>query len=302
MSGPVGDFTKYISNMVSGPTGSAEPVESETPAVGGRRMHGGDLGPEAQALESQREMFEQANISAAEYNKNQQDTGDNGGVIPNNYGNSNMSPPEENMRRRRGGRRSSRKNRKNSRKDRKNRKSRRGMYGGGDPSSLPQGRAFEEITRNLHGGRRMRGGSMPMAFPFDDSTLLQGSARSDAGVGQQDQFYRESQSAIPSNMRYPQAGGGHALAPAAIGQADMLLPRGLSENALNPQWHTEVNTNPEIGRMAQAEANFRSTNSAPGFAGPVNAYQTQAGGRRRSRKQRRASRKNRKNRRNSRRH
>jgi hypothetical protein len=139
-----------------------------------------------------------------------------------------------------------------------------------------------------------------MAFPFDDATLLQGSARSEAGVGQQDQFYKESQTAIPSNMRYPQAGG--ALAPAPLSQADMLLPRGLSEQALNPQWRTEAATNPEIGRMAQAEANFRSTNSAPGFAGPVNAYQTQAGGRRRSRKQRRASRKNRKNRRNSRKH
>ena len=207
---------------------------------------------------------------------------------------------EENTRRRRGGRRSCRKNR--SRKDRKNRKnrnSRRIMYGGGG-ESLTQGRAFQEMTQNLHGGRRMRGGSVPMAFPFDDATLLQGSARSEAGVGQQDQFYKESQSAIPSNMRYPQAGGGHALAPAAIGQADMLLPRGLSEQALNPQWRTEAATNPEIGRMAQAEANFRSTNSAPGFNGPVNAYQTQAGGRRRSRKHRRASRKNRKNRRSSR--
>jgi len=213
---------------------------------------------------------------------------------------------EENTRRRRGGRRSSRKNRsrkdrkdRKDRKNRKNRNSRRIMYGGGG-ESLTQGRAFQEITQNLHGGRRMRGGSVPMAFPFDDATLLQGSARSEAGVGQQDQFYKESQTAIPSNMRYPQAGGGHALAPAAIGQADMLLPRGLSEQALNPQWRTEAATNPEIGRMAQAEANFRSTNSAPGFNGPVNAYQTQAGGRRRSRKHRRASRKNRKNRRSSR--
>ena len=204
---------------------------------------------------------------------------------------------EQETRRRRGGRRSSRKNRsRKDRKNRKNRKSRRGMYGGGG-ESLTQGQAFQEMTQNLHGGRRMRGGSMPMAFPFDDSTLLQGSARSEAGVGQQDQFYKESQSSIPSTMRYPQAGGGHALAPAMIGQADMLLPRGLSEQALNPQWHTEAGTNPEIGRMAQAEANFRSTNSAPGFHG---AYQTQAGGRRRSRKHRRASRKNRKNRRSSR--
>jgi hypothetical protein len=201
-----------------------------------------------------------------------------------------------------GRRRSSRKNRKNSRKERKNRKnrkSRRGMYGGGD-ESLSQGQSFQQMTRNLHGGRRMRGGSVPMAFPFSDSTLLEGSARSDAGVGQLDKFYAESQSSIPSNMRYPQAGG--ALAPAPLSQADMLLPRGLSDQALNPQWRTEGATNPEIGRMAQAEASFRSTNSAPGFAGPVNAYQTQAGGRRRSRKQRRASRKNRKNRRNSRRH
>ena len=133
---------------------------------------------------------------------------------------------------------------------------------------------------------------MPMAFPFEDSTLLQGSARSDAGVAQQDQFYRESQTSIPASMRYPQAGGG--LAPAPLGQADMLLPRGLSEQALNPQWHTEVRTNPEIGRMAEAEANFRSTNTTPGFNGPVNAYQTQAGGRRNSRKNRKDSRKNRK--------
>lgn len=206
----------------------------------------------------------------------------------------------EARRRRGGGRRSSRKNRKSCRKDRKNRKnrkSRRGMYGGGG-ESLTQGQAFQEMTRNLHGGRRMRGGSVPMAFPFDDATLLQGSARSEAGVGQQDQFYKESQTAIPSNMRYPQAGG--AFAPAPLSQADMLLPRGLSEQALNPQWHTEASTNPEIGRMAQAEANFRATNTTPGFNGPVNAYQTQAGGRRRSRKQRRASRKNRKNSRSSR--
>jgi len=178
------------------------------------------------------------------------------------------------------------------------------MRGGGScgamPSSLPQGRAFEAMTRNLHGGRRMRGGSMPMAFPFSDSTLLQGSSRSEAGVGQLDQFYKESQSSIPSNMRYPQAGG--ALAPAPINQPDMLLPPALSGGALNPQWRTEGSTNPEIGRMAQAEANFRATNTTPGFKGPVNAYQTQAGGRRRSRRHRRASRKNRKNRRNSRKH
>jgi len=201
----------------------------------------------------------------------------------------------------------SRRNRKGSRKHRNRRNSRRrNMRGGGScgamPSSLPQGRAFEAMTRNLHGGRRMRGGSMPMAFPFDDATLLQGSARSDAGVGQLDQFYRDSQTSIPSNMRYPQAGGGHALAPAAINQPDMLLPRGLTDQALNPQWNTERSTNPEIGRMAEAEANFRSTNTTPGFNGPVNAYSTQAGGRRRSRRHRRASRKNRKNRRNSRKH
>jgi len=199
-------------------------------------------------------------------------------------------------------RKESRKNRKGSRKNRNSR--RRNMRGGGScgamPSSLPQGRAFEAMTRNLHGGRRMRGGSMPMAFPFDDATLLQGSARSEAGVGQQDQFYKESQTAIPSNMRYPQAGG--ALAPAPINQPDMLLPRGLTDQALNPQWNTERSTNPEIGRMAEAEAKFSATNATPGFNGPVNAYQTQAGGRRRSRRHRRASRKNRKNRRNSRKH
>jgi hypothetical protein len=131
-----------------------------------------------------------------------------------------------------------------------------------------------------------------MAFPFEDSTLLQGSARSDAGVAQQDQFYKESQSSIPSDMRYAQTGG--ALAPASLSQGDMLLPRGLSEQAMNPQWRTEAGTNPEVGRMAQAEANFRSTNTTPGFSGPVNAYQTQAGGRRRSRRHRRNSRKNRK--------
>ena len=135
---------------------------------------------------------------------------------------------------------------------------------------------------------------MPMAFPFDDSTLLQGSARSDAGVAQQDQFYKESQTSIPSDMRYSQTGGG-LLAPASLSQGDMLLPRGLSEQAMNPQWHTEARTNPEIGRMAEAEANFRSTNTTPGFNGPTNAYQTQAGGRRRRRREsRRSSRKNRK--------
>ena len=148
---------------------------------------------------------------------------------------------------------------------------------------------------------------MPMAYPFEDSTLLQGSARSEAGVAQQDQFYRESQTSIPSDMRYSQTGGG-LLAPASLSSPDMLLPRGLSEQAMNPQWHTEARTNPEIGRMAEAEANFRSTNTTPGFNGPVNAYQTQAGGRRRScrnrknsRKNRKASRKNRKNSRTNRR-
>jgi len=196
-------------------------------------------------------------------------------------------------------RRNNRNNRKSRRRNRRNSRNRRNMRGGGScgtmPNSLSQGAAFQNMTKNLHGGRRkMRGGSVPMAFPFEDSTLLQGSARSDAGVAQQDQFYRESQTSIPSDMRYSQTGGG--LSPAPLTQTDMLLPRGLSEQAMNPQWHTEPRTNPEIGRMAEAEANFRSTNTTPGFNGPTNAYQTQAGGRRRrnSRKNRKASRKNRK--------
>ena len=269
-------------------------------------MRGGDLGPEDQALESQARMFEEANAAAAEANKTASEAQNNENQRNALEGQARMFEEANNeaeLRRRRGGRRSSRKNRKScrkdrkDRKDRKNRKSRRGMHGGGD-ESLTQGQSFQEMTKNLHGGRRMRGGSMPMAFPFEDSKLLEGSARSEAGVGQLDQFYKESQTSIPSNMRYPQAGG--ALAPAPLSQADMLLPRALSDQALNPQWRTEAETNPEIGRMAQAEADFRSTNSAPGFAGPVNAYQTQAGGRRRSRKHRRASRKNRKNSRSSR--
>jgi hypothetical protein len=190
---------------------------------------------------------------------------------------------------------------------RMNRRSRKMRGGAGcgalpEPNSLSQGTDFQRMTANLHGGRRrtarrrrMRGGSVPMAFPFDDSTLLQGDARSAAGISQQDQFYRESQSSIPSSMRYPQAGGG-LLSPASLGSSDMLLPRTLSDQALNPQWRTEGGVNPEISRMGQAEADFRSTNTTPGFNGPINAYQTQAGGRRRSRKHRRASRKNRRNR------
>lgn len=208
-----------------------------------------------------------------------------------------------------GRRRSSRKNRKNSRKNRKNRKNsrknRKNMGGGGCgtmPDSLAQGRTFQDLTRNLHGGRRMQGGGEPGSFPFSDSTLLHGSDRVTAQQGQLDQFYRDSQTAIPSSMRYSQSGGG-ALAPASLSQTDMLLPRSLSESALNPQWRMEGGTNPEIGRMAQAEAAYRSTNySDPNFRGAPSAYATQAGGRRASRKNRKASRKNRKNRKNSRKH
>lgn len=200
-----------------------------------------------------------------------------------------------------------------TRKQRKQRKQRKNLRGGGgcsamaEPNSLSQGRAFQDMTRNLHGGRRRRasscgedaqrldsrrrmrgGGSTPMSYPFTDSTLLQGSLRAEAGVAGQDQFYQESQTSIPSNIRYNQGGGG--MAPAPLSQPDMLLSRTASDMALNPQWKTEGATNPEIGRMAQAEMEYRSTNMVPGFAGPVNAYQTQAGGRRRSRRHRRASR------------
>ena len=217
---------------------------------------------------------------------------------------------------RRGGRRSSRKNRKNSRKNRKasrknrknsrknSRKNRKNLKGGGCgtmPDSLSQGRTFQDLTRNLHGGRRMRGGGEPGAFPFSDATLLHGSDRVTAQQGQLDQFYRDSQTAIPSNVRYSQSGGG-ALAPASLSQTDMLLPRSLSDAALNPQWRMEGGTNPEIGRMATAEEAYRSTNySDPNFRGAPSAYATQAGGRRSSRKNRKNSRKNsRKNRKNSR--
>jgi hypothetical protein len=158
--------------------------------------------------------------------------------------------------------------------------------------SLAQGQTFQALTRNLHGGRRMQGGGEPGAFPFSDSTLLHGSDRVTAQQGQLDQFYRDSQTAIPSSMRYSQSGGG-ALAPASLSQTDMLLPRSLSDAALNPQWRMEGGTNPEIGRMAQAEAAYRSTNySDPNFRGAPSAYATQAGGRRSSRKNRKASRKN----------
>jgi hypothetical protein len=204
----------------------------------------------------------------------------------------NVPPPSANgtAPARRGGRRASRKNhRKNYRKNhRKNYRKSLRMSGG----TLSQGAQFQELTRPYHGGRRMRGGAAP--FPFTESTLLQGDLRGTAGVAGQDQLYREAQSSIPASMRYPQAGGG-ALAPASLSQADMLLPRGLSEHAMNPQWGSELRVNPEMSRMAQAEVDFRSTNTAPGFSGPINSYQTQAGGRRRSRKQRKASRKNRKN-------
>jgi len=175
------------------------------------------------------------------------------------------------------------------------------MRGGGDTAgnfSLNQGRAFAEMTRNLHGGRRsrrnrhrkMRGGGEPGTYPFSDSLLLSGADRVSAQQGQMDQFYRDSQTAIPSDVRSPQSGGG-LLSPASLGQADLLLPPSQSLQALNPQWRTEEDTNPEVARMAQAEVNYRSTNSAPGFNG---AYATQAGGRRRSRRNRKASRKNRK--------
>ena len=243
------------------------------------------------------------------------------GVENNNNNNNNneieAEAPEAGARR--GGRRSSRKNRKNSRKNRKNsrknrknsrknrknsRKNRKNnMMGGGCgtmPNSLAQGAAFQNMTRNLHGGRRMRGGGEPGAFPFSDATLLHGSDRVTAQQGQLDQFYRDSQTAIPSNMRYSQSGGG-ALAPASLSQTDMLLPRSLSDAALNPQWRMEGGTNPEIGRMADAEAAYRSTNySDPNFRGAPSAYATQAGGRRASRKNRKNSRKDRKNRKNSR--
>jgi hypothetical protein len=183
-----------------------------------------------------------------------------------------------------------------TRKQRKQRKHRGGACSAmAEPNSLSQGRAFQDMTRNLHGGRRRRmrggGGGTPMSYPFTDSTLLQGSLRAEAGVAGQDTFYQESQTSIPSNIRYPQAGGG--LVPAPLSQPDMLLSRAASDMALNQQWKTEGSLNPEIGRMAQAEMEYRSTNTVPGFAGPVNAYATQAGGRRRSRRHRRASRRNR---------
>jgi len=171
------------------------------------------------------------------------------------------------------------------------------MRGGGSDFSLSQGRTFEAITRNLHGGRRSRrmrgGGGEPGTYPFSDSLLLIGADRVSAQQGQMDQFYRDSQSAIPADVRSPQSGGG--LSPAMLSQPDMLLSRSLSDQALNQQWRTEGSTNPEVGRMAEAEVNYRSTNSAPGFNGP---YQTQAGGRRR---RNRATRKHRKSSRNNRR-
>jgi hypothetical protein len=172
--------------------------------------------------------------------------------------------------------------------------------------SLSQGRAFEEMTRNLHGGRRSRrdrhrkmrgGGGEPGGYPFSDSLLLSGADRVSAQQGQMDQFYRDSQSAIPSEVRSPQSGGG-LLSPAMLSQPDMLLSRSMSDQALNQQWRTEGGINPEVARMAEAEVNYRSTNSPPGFNG---AYATQAGGRRRSRRNRRATRKHRKNRKGSRR-
>jgi hypothetical protein len=257
-----------------------------------------------------------------ETNKNLADEANNNEEENNNNNNNNTNVSaggrrssrknsRKNRKNSRKNRKNSRKNRKNSRKNsRKNRKNSRknimNMMGGGCgtmPSSLAQGQAFQNMTRNLHGGRRMQGGGEPGAFPFSDSTLLHGSDRVTAQQGQLDGFYRDSQTAIPSSMRYSQSGGG-ALAPASLSQTDMLLPRSLSESALNPQWRMEGGTNPEIGRMADAEAAYRSTNySDPGFKGPANAYATQAGGRRRSsRKNRKASRKNRKNRKNSRKH
>jgi len=154
----------------------------------------------------------------------------------------------------------------------------------------------------MHGG----GGSVPMSYPFQTSTLLEGSARTDAGVATYDQYFKDSQTAIPADMRITQSGGG-LLAPASLSSPDMLLSSSETANALNPQWNTEARTNPEIGRMAQAEAAYRSTNySDPAFRGPTNAYATQAGGRRSTRRKcrdRRGSRRDRssRNRRGSRR-
>jgi len=138
----------------------------------------------------------------------------------------------------------------------------------------------------MHGG----GGSVPMSYPFQTSTLLEGSARTDAGVATYDQYFKDSQTAIPADMRITQSGGG-LLAPASLSSPDMLLSSSETANALNPQWNTEARTNPEIGNMAQAEAAYRSTNgSDTAFRGPTNAYVTQAGGRRRASRRHRTSR------------
>jgi hypothetical protein len=244
------------------------------------------------------------NLAAEANNNNNEEVEFNNSNVDND--NNTSIGGRRSSRKNRKNRKNSRKNRKNSRKNRKNsRKNRKNsrknnMMGGGcgtmsSPNSLAQGVAFQNMTRNLHGGRRMRGGGEPGAFPFSDATVFHGSDRVTAQQGQLDQFYHDSQTAIPSNMRYSQSGGG-ALAPASLSQTDMLLPRSLSDAALNPQWRMEGGTNPEIGRMADAEAAYRSTNySDPNFRGAPSAYATQAGGRRASRKNRKASRKNRKN-------
>ena len=166
----------------------------------------------------------------------------------------------------------------------------------GAASSLTQGQAFANMTKDFHGGTRrfrMRGGAADFPSSFD--ALLPADMHGAADIGRLDKAFAE----LPQFAgKYGMSGGrrsrrnrrarGGALAPADVTAPAMILGAGEERAAmLNPQWYTENQV-------------------VPSFKGPENAYAAQQyanqpsyaqkAGKRRSRKaNRKNSRKNRKN-------
>jgi hypothetical protein len=155
-------------------------------------------------------------------------------------------------------------------------------------SSLDQGKNFQNLTVNFHGGKRthknrkhrMSGGAMNELASYDtafNSTLPQ-DMRGAADVGSLDQAFSELPKFQQTGGSRRRTRGGSYFSPAPIETPSMLLGPGEEVQAfLNPQWYNENVVNPN-------------------FKGPENAL-VQKGGRKSrkaSRKSRKASRKSRK--------